>query len=59
MVLDCPCLALEAQIIQNLLNKPLTKFGSVDMSLFVLGGSNILKITYIGSDDIALEALHD
>jgi len=28
MVLDCPCLALEAQLIQNLLNKPLTKFGS-------------------------------
>ena len=27
MVLDCPCLALEAQLIQNLLNKPLTKFG--------------------------------
>ena len=28
MVLDCPCLALEAQLIQNLLNKPLTKFGT-------------------------------
>jgi len=28
MVLDCPCLALEAQWIQNLLNKPHTKFGS-------------------------------
>ena len=29
MVLDCPCLALEAQLIQNLLNKPLTKFGTL------------------------------
>ena len=28
MVLDCPCLAMEAQLIQNLLNMPLTKFGS-------------------------------
>jgi len=27
MVLDCPCLASDAQLIQNLLNKPLTKFG--------------------------------
>jgi len=27
MVLNCPCLALEAQLIQNLLNKPLTEFG--------------------------------
>jgi len=29
MVLDCPYLALEAQLIQNLLNKPRTKFGTV------------------------------
>jgi len=28
MVLDCPCLASEAHLIQNLLNKPLTKFGN-------------------------------
>ena len=28
MVLECPCLALEAQLIQNLLTKPLTKFGT-------------------------------
>jgi len=27
MVLDCPCLALEPQLIQNLSHKPLTKFG--------------------------------
>ena len=27
MVLDCPCLAFEAQLIQNLLNKPHTQFG--------------------------------
>jgi len=32
MVLDCPCLALEAQLIQNLLNKPPTKFGKQDTS---------------------------
>jgi len=29
MVLDCPCLALVAQLIQNLLIKPLTKFGTL------------------------------
>ena len=37
MVLDCPCLALEAQLIQNLLNKPLTKFGK---------GGGILQVTH-------------
>ena len=29
MVLDCPCLALEAQSIQNLLHKPLMKFVTI------------------------------
>ena len=29
MVFDCPCLALEAQLIQNLFNKPLMKFGTL------------------------------
>ena len=37
MVLDCPCLASESQLIQNLLNKPLTKFGTSGTSENHLG----------------------